>query len=135
MRKILIFSFFICSILNASKLANDIHVKSDLIQFNQRDNLIIFSNNVEINSNHLTIIADEAKYDNEKEVITVKGIPSTIDSYNQKNKFRGKAKEIIFYSDEEVHLIGDASLKYENISISSKTIIFNPLTGDFKSNK
>ena len=68
-------------------------------------------------------------------MITVKGIPSTIDSYNQKNKFQGKAKEIIFYSDEEVHLIGNASLKYENISISSKTIIFNPLTGDFKSNK
>ena len=34
----------------------------------------------------------------------------------------------MFFNDEKIHLIGDASIKYENISISSNIIIFNPRT-------
>ena len=39
----------------------------------------------------------------------------------------------IFFSNEKIHLIGNASMKYENISISSNIIIFNPRTGKISS--
>ena len=36
----------------------------------------------------------------------------------------------IIYSDEKVHLVGNASMSYENINITSNKIVFNPQTGN-----
>ena len=66
-------------------------------------------------------------------IISVKGKPSSIKSSVDDLIFSGTAEKIIFFSDEKIHLIGDAFLKYENISISSNIIIFNPRTGKFSS--
>ena len=49
--------------------------------------------------------------------------------------FNGKANKIIIFNDEKVHLIGDATMFYENINISSDKIVFNPQTGSLLSEK
>ena len=43
--------------------------------------------------------------------------------------------DLIIFNDEKVHLIGDASMFYENINISSDKIVFNPQTGSLLSEK
>ena len=43
--------------------------------------------------------------------------------------------KIIIFNDEKVHLIGDATMFYENINISSDKIVFNPQTGSLFSEK
>jgi lipopolysaccharide export system protein LptA len=60
-------------------------------------------------------------------------MPSLIKSNKDDSFFSGTAEKIIFFSDEKIHLIGNASMKYENVSISSNIIIFNPRTGKFSS--
>ena len=111
----------------------DIQIKSDTVEFLKQTNQISFINNVEINSNFVSISAKSALYDHISEIISIKGMPSLIKSNRDDSFFNGTAEKIIFFSDEKVHLIGNASMKYENVSISSNIIIFNPRTGKFSS--
>ena len=114
-----------------SYIEKDINISSDLVEYKKSSNSILFKNNVEINSEYIIVIANEAIFDNEKDTISVYGNPSFIESNNPNSFFKGKAQKIIIYNDEKVHLIGDASMSYENINISSKKILFNPQTGNF----
>ena len=93
----------------------------------------IKANNVEINSDFVNIKAESAVYDDIKDVISILGKPSIIKSSKKDTSFNGKAEIIMFFDDEKIHLIGNASMKYENISISSNIIIFNPRTGKISS--
>tara|TARA_B100001113_G_scaffold182205_1_gene149281 strand:- start:3176 stop:3586 length:411 start_codon:yes stop_codon:yes gene_type:complete len=128
---ILILSFTAIDL--SSSFDNDIRIKSDTIEFLEKNNQINFINNVEINSDFVNISADLAVYDDIKDVISILGKPSTIKSSKKDTSFNGKAEEIMFFNDEKIHLIGNASMKYENISISSNIIIFNPRTGKISS--
>ena len=116
-----------------SDLKSDIRINSDIVEFIENKNQINFLNNVEISSDFVNIKAETAVYDDIREVISIIGEPSTIISNKKDNYFDGNAKEIIFYNDEKVHLIGDAIMKYNNISISSNIIIFNPRIGKISS--
>ena len=116
----------------SSNIEKDINISSDLIEYKKSSNSVLFKNNVEINSEYIVVSANEAIYDNEKDIISVYGNPSLIESNNPNSYFKGQAQEIIIYNDEKVHLIGEASMSYENINISSKKILFNPQTGNFK---
>ena len=126
-------SLIIALNISATSLNKDIQIKSDTVEFLKETNQISFINNVEINSNFVSISAKSALYDHISEIISIKGIPSLIKSNRDDSFFNGTAEKIIFYSDEKVHLIGNASMKYENVSISSNIIIFNPRTGKFSS--
>ena len=126
---IFLFILFISSVDLLSKLDTDIRIKSDIIEFIEENNQINFSNNVEINSDFVNIKAEEAIYDDIKDVLYILGKPSVIKSTKENNIFDGMAEEIKFFSNEKIHLIGNASMAYENISISSNIIIFNPKTG------
>ena len=119
--------------ISAVSLNKDIQIKSDTVEFLKEANQISFINNVEINSNFVTISAKSALYDDISKIISIKGIPSLIKSNKDDSFFSGTAEKIIFFSDEKIHLIGNASMKYENVSISSNIIIFNPRTGKFSS--
>ena len=118
---------------SAASLNKDIQIKSDTVEFLKQTNRISFINNVEINSNFVSISAKSALYDDINKIISIKGIPSLIKSNRDDSFFNGTAEKIIFFSDEKVHLIGNASMKYENVSISSNIIVFNPRTGKFSS--
>ena len=130
---IITISLIIALNISATSLYKDILIKSDTVEFSKQANQISFINNVEINSNLVSISAKSALYDDISKIISIKGIPSLIKSNRDDSFFNGTAEKIIFYSDEKVHLIGNASMKYENVSISSNIIIFNPRTGKFSS--
>ena len=132
-----IYAFILIILFNSielfSDLNSDIRINADIVEFIENKNQINFLNNVEISSDFVNIKAETAVYDDTREVISIIGEPSTIVSNKKDNYFDGNAKEIIFYNDEKVHLIGDAIMKYNNISISSNIIIFNPRTGKISS--
>ena len=119
--------------LPVATFEKDIQIKSDTVEFLKEVNQISFLNNVEIVSNFVSISAKSAIYDDLKQVISIKGTPTSIESNSGDTFFSGTAEKILFFNDEKVHLVGNASMKYENISISSNIIILNPKTGKFSS--
>jgi len=126
-------SIIIVFSLSVATFEKDIQIKSDTVEFLKEVNQISFLNNVEIISNFVSISAKSAIYDDLSEVISIKGMPTSIESNNGDMLFSGTAEKILFFNDEKVHLVGNASMKYENISISSNIIIFNPKTGKISS--
>ena len=126
-------SIFFSFVIHAVEINKDIKIKSDSIEFLKENNQISFLNNVEIRSNSVRILANSATYNDFKNVISISGRPSTIESSMKDTVFSGKANKILFFNDEKIHLIGNASMKYESISIASDLIIFNPQTGELSS--
>tara|TARA_Y100000768_G_scaffold364153_1_gene324370 strand:+ start:406 stop:825 length:420 start_codon:yes stop_codon:yes gene_type:complete len=126
-------SIIIAFSLSVATFEKDIQIKSDTVEFLKEVNQISFLNNVEIISNFVSISAKSAIYDDLNQVISIKGMPSSIESNNGEILFSGTAEKILFFNDEKVHLVGNASMKYENVSISSNIIIFNPRTGKISS--
>ena len=116
-----------------SNFKSDIKINSNSIEFLKGSNEVIFLDDIEINSEFVNIKAQSATYDRMKDVISLKGNPSFIKSKKEKNPFNGMAEKILFFNDQKIHLIGNASMKYKNISISSNKIIFNPQNGEMSS--
>ena len=98
-------------------------------------NSISFLDNVKIASENINVLAKEAIYNSELDIISVIGFPSIITSSKKGTNFKGKAEKIIIYSNEKIHLVGNASMSYENINITSNKIVFNPQTGNLISEK
>tara|TARA_B100001250_G_scaffold404104_1_gene419564 strand:+ start:2743 stop:3153 length:411 start_codon:yes stop_codon:yes gene_type:complete len=133
-RKYLISFFILLISFNiASDFKTDIKIKSESVEFLKDSNKVYFLNTVEVSSEYVNIKSDSAIYDETKNVITFSGNPSFIKSKKEESLFDGKADKILFFTDEKVHLKGNATMKYENISISSNLIIFNPQTGKMSS--
>ena len=126
---LIFFSFSIFS----KDLNEHVKIKSDSIEFYKESNQINFKHNVEIKSDFISIEASSAIYDNRENSISLTGMPTTITSNKDNNDFSGTANKIIFYTNEKVHLIGNAKMIYENLTISSELIIFYPITGNFSS--
>ena len=126
---LIFFSFSIFSV----DLNEHVKIKSDSIEFNKESNQINFNHNVEIKSDYINIEASSAIYDDIENSISLTGLPATITSNKSNNDFSGTANNIIFYTNEKVHLIGNAKMIYDNLTISSELIIFNPITGNFSS--
>ena len=131
---LIIITFFLFILdLNSKSLASEVKIESDKVEFSNDSKNISFFSNVNINSSYVEISASSAIYDDKKEVISISGDPSSIKSNKENNFFNGEAETILFFSDEKVHLVGNASIKFDNISISSNLIIFNPKTGKITS--
>ncbi len=67
----LLFILSFISIELASSFDNNIRIKSDSIEFLEKNNQINFLNNVEINSDFVNIKADSAVYDDIKDMISI----------------------------------------------------------------
>ena len=131
---LIIIPFFLFILdLNSKSLASEVKIESDKVEFIKNLRNVSFFSNVNINSSYVEISANSAIYDQIKEVISISGDPSSIKSNKKNNFFDGEAESILFLSDEKVHLVGNASIKFDNISISSNLIIFNPKTGKITS--
>ena len=131
---LIIIPFFLFILdLNSKNLASEVKIESDKVEFLNDSKNISFLSNVNINSSYVEISASSAIYDDKKEVISISGDPSSIKSNKENNFFNGEAETILFFSDEKVHLVGNASIKFDNISINSNLIIFNPKTGKITS--
>ena len=127
----------ILSLLFASSLyageSDDLVINSDKVNIANNDK-VIFSENISIDSGIVLINADMAIYDNDTKIIEITGNPSSLKSLDNKKNFFGSASKIVFYNNEKVHLVGNAKMKYENMTISSEKIIFSPSTGFIESN-
>lgn len=131
--KIIVLIFIFTFDVNGAIINKNINIKSDSVEFIEQLNQISFQNNVEIDSDNIVIKADSAIYDNSEDLISFIGMPTTIKSEEMEVEFSGTAQKILFYNDEKIHLIGNAYMQYEGISISSELIIFNPKTGKLSS--
>ena len=133
-KHLIIIPFFLFTLdLSSKNLINHVKIESDKVEFINSLNKVSFFSNVNINSSYVEISANSEIYDQKKEVISISGDPSTIKSHKENNFFNGEAEKILFFSDEKVHLVGNASIKFEKISINSNLIIFNPKTGKITS--
>ena len=133
-KHLIIISIFLFTLdVSSNNLINHIKIKSDKVEFIKNLRNVSFFSNVNINSSYVEISANSAIYDQVKEVISISGDPSSIKSNKKNNFFDGEAETMLFFSDEKVHLVGNASIKFDNISISSDLIIFNPKTGKITS--
>ena len=125
--------FFITTSIIIAEDLNDINIKSDKVELDIDNNKINFINNVFIDSKHISISASSAIYDDKSQVVTMYGSPSKITSNKDNGVFYGLADKILFFNNERIHLIGNATMEYDGISISSNLIIFNPKTGNVSS--
>ena len=117
------------STLSANTFLDNLIINSDTVEVKKNSSQIVFLNDVQIETRFLSIKADIALYDNIKKIMTLKGNPSLIQSTSGEQNFYGDAEEIVFYSNSKIHLLGNASMDYDNIKISSSSIIFNPQNG------
>jgi len=117
------------STLSANTFLDNLIINSDTVEVKKNSSQIVFLNDVQIETRFLSIKADIALYDNIKKIMTLKGSPSLIQSTSGEQNFNGDAEEIVFYSNSKIHLLGNASMDYDNIKISSSSIIFNPQNG------
>ena len=132
MNKILTFflvSFACISTLSANTFLDNLIINSNSVEVKKNSSQIVFLNNVQIETEFLSIKADIALYDNIKKIMSLRGNPSLIQSTSGEQNFNGNAEEIVFYSNSKIHLLGNASIDYDNIKISSSSIIFNPQNG------
>ena len=113
--------------------SDDLVINSDKVNIADNSN-VIFSENILIDSGVVLINANKAIYDNDTKIIEITGNPSSLKSLNSKKDFYGSASKIVFYNNEKVHLIGNAKMRYENMTISSEKIIFSPSSGFIESN-
>ena len=125
--------FFVTTSITIAEDLNDIKIKSDKVELKIDNNKINFLNNVFIDSKHISISASSATYDDKNQVVTLYGSPSKITSNKDNSVFYGLADKILFFNNERIHLIGNATMEYDGISISSNLIIFNPKTGNVSS--
>ena len=128
--------FLLSLLLSLNIVANinkTINIESDTVEYMKATNSISFLENVRIASENINVLAKEAIYDSELDTISVIGFPSIITSTKKGTNFKGKAEKIIIYSNEKIDLVGNASMSYENINITSNKIVFNPQTGNLMS--
>ncbi len=125
--------FFVTTSIIIAEDLNDINIKSDKVELDIDNNKINFLNNVFIDSKHISISASSAIYDDKTQVVTMYGSPSKITSNKDNGVFYGLADKVLFFNNDRIHLIGNATMEYDGISISSNLIIFNPITGKVSS--
>ncbi len=134
MNKIFLLSLLL-SLNSVANINKTINIESDTVEYMKATNSISFLDNVKIASENINVLAKEAIYDSELDTISVIGFPSIITSTKKGTNFKGKAEKIIIYSNEKIDLVGNASMSYENINITSNKIVFNPQTGSLISEK
>ena len=134
MNKIFLLSLLL-SLNTVANINETINIESDTVEYVKATNSISFLDNVKIASENMNVLAKEAIYDSELDTISVIGFPSIITSTKKGTNFKGEAEKIIIYSNEKIDLVGNASMSYENINITSNKIVFNPQTGSLISEK
>ena len=132
--KILSLLCFISIDINSEFTTNTLTINSSSIELKKNYDEIIFNGNVLIKSKDFIINADNAIYNNIKKIVSVNGAPSRINSTYEDNIFIGSADKIVFSETNEIKLIGNAQMNYENIDITSNEISFSLQDGKITTN-
>ena len=131
---IISFLCFIATNINAEFSSDTLTINSSTIEVVKDKNMIVFNGNVFIKSKDFEINADNAVFNNKNRMVSVIGAPSRINSTYEDNIFIGSADRIVFSETNEVQLIGNAQMNYENIDISSNEISFSLQDGKITTN-
>ena len=131
---ILFFVVIFCNYVYSQKEVNEfelnnIIINSGSIEIEKKSNKIFFNDGVYVESNDFIIEASQAIFNKMNKVILVYGKPSTIQSTAKDNYFTGSADRIFFSETDKIKLVGNATINYDDLSISSKEIIFNTRNG------
>ena len=110
-------------------------INSGIVSIEKNQNKVFFENGISIKSDEFKIEADKATYDNSSKITTVFGNPATIKSLTEDNLYTGSADLITFTETNRVKLIGNAFIKFDDVNVSSKEIIFNAKDGKILSDK
>ena len=132
--KILSLLCFISIDINSEFTTNTLTINSSSIEVKKNYDEIIFNGNVLIKSKDFIINADNAIYNNIKKIVSVNGATSRINSTYEDNIFIGSADKIVFSETNEIKLIGNAQMNYENIDITSNEISFSLQDGKITTN-
>ena len=132
---IFIFIFSVKAFTNELTINKNLVINSISIEIMKDADEVFFKEKVNIDTGELVIKADSAIYSNIKKIITLSGNPSLINSKLKDKKFSGQASKIIFFDNNKIQLSGDATMNYDNLSISSNVIIFNPQNGKISSDE
>jgi lipopolysaccharide transport protein LptA len=115
--------------VNAEYKGKNIIINSGIVSIEKNQNKVFFENGISIKSDEFKIEADKATYDNSSKITTVFGNPATIKSLTEDNLYTGSADLITFTETNRVKLIGNAFIKFDDVNVSSKEIIFNAKDG------
>ena len=131
---ILFFVVIFCNYVYSQKEVNEfelnnIIINSGSIEIEKRSNKIFFNNGVYVESNDFIIEASKAIFNKMNKVISVYGMPSKIQSKAKDNYFTGSADRTFFSETDKIKLVDNATINYDDLSISSKEIIFNTKNG------
>lgn len=121
--------------VNAEYKGKNIIINSGIVSIEKNQNKVFFENGISIKSDEFKIEADKATYDNLSKITTVFGNPATIKSLTEDNLYTGSADLITFTETSRVKLIGNAFIKFDDVNVSSKEIIFNAKDGKILSDK
>ena len=121
--------------VNAEYKGKNIIINSGIVSIEKNQNKVFFENGISIKSDEFKIEADKATYDNLSKITTVFGNPATIKSLAEDNLYAGSADLITFTETNRVKLIGNAFIKFDDVNVSSKEIIFNAKDGKILSDK
>ncbi|MEL0238686.1 MAG: LptA/OstA family protein [Gammaproteobacteria bacterium] len=121
--------------VNAEYKGKNIIINSGIVSIEKNQNKVFFENGISIKSDEFKIEADKATYDNLSKITTVFGNPATIKSLTEDNLYTGSADLITFTETNRVKLIGNAFIKFDDVNVSSKEIIFNAKDGKILSDK
>ena len=121
-RKIfLIFFGYLCStMLISEEILNfqNISIHTDTVTIDEKDRLIAFNNNIEIEIENYIILGSNAIFRQEEEKLEIYGNPTSIQSMNMD----GEAEVLIIYPNKSIDLIGNAKLKKNGNLITSDLI-------------
>lgn len=121
--------------INAEYKGKNIIINSGIVSIEKNQNKVFFENGISIKSDEFKIEADKATYDNLSKITTVFGNPATIKSLTEDSLYTGSADLITFTETNKVKLIGNAFIKFDDVNVSSKEIIFNAKNGKILSDK
>ena len=130
----LFFSVILCNFLYTQTEVNEfkfnnIIINSGSIEIAKKSNKIFFNDGVYVESSEFFIEASEAIFNNINKIVSVYGKPSKIQSTAVDNYFIGTANKIIFSETDKIQLVGNATINYDDLIITSKEIIFNVRNG------
>ena len=120
------------SAVNSGYADNDkknIVINSGIVSIEKNRNKVFFKNGVSIEADEFKIEADKATYNNVTKITSIYGNPATIKSKVENNTYYGSADLITFSETNKVKLIGNAFIKFDDVNVSSKEIIFNAKDG------
>ena len=129
------FVISIFGLINAAEMSIDISEKIDISSDNIEiiEGKIEFKNNVIFQSDSFEIFGEVAEYNQDLELIKIKGSPVKFKINTEDNNYSGFSNSV-FIKDNEIEISGSVLIEDKNSRIKGKIIKFNMASGELKIN-